>query len=315
MIARGVFAGTKTPTHAETSNPGTPLSMNVGVSGSAAERFALETPSPVSLRLFTYCCALATVVNTSGIWPPIASMSAWPPPLYGTWIKRRPALWLRSSPDRCGVEPIPDVPYENALGLARAALMNSVRFLAGTDGCDTRSSAASPSLVTGAKSRTVSIGLPTMICGLSDTTIVPSTADSSVYPSGADCATACAPMVPFAPGRLSRTTCWPTRAPSRSDIARVALSTMPPGGTGTMMRITLDGYSWADAAGAASMGANATSSRQRYFDMRALDGVGPRCDTGMIYGFGSLPIFTKLRYIARLRHHKTASPLRPRSML
>ena len=43
-------------------------------------------------------------------------------------------------------------------------------------------------------------------------------------------------MAPVPPGRLSMTTVNPCRSDSRSDIARVALSTLPPAGTVTMMR-------------------------------------------------------------------------------
>ncbi len=89
-----------------------------------------------------------------------------------------PVRSFRSSPARCGVPPVPDVPYANEPERALACAMNSARFLAGTEGCATRISVASPSLVTGAKSFSVSNGIFGNTCGLM--TIVPSNPRSSV---------------------------------------------------------------------------------------------------------------------------------------
>src|SRR5256885_10572327 len=55
-----------------------------------------------------------------------------------------PVRSFSSSPARCGVPPVPDVPYANEPGRALACAMNSARFLAGTEGCATRISVASP---------------------------------------------------------------------------------------------------------------------------------------------------------------------------
>ena len=110
MTGRGVLAGASMLTHEVTSKPGWPLSMNVGTSGNAADRLAPGTPSPTSLPAFTYCCAVATAVKTSGICPPMTSMIACPPPLYGMCSSAMPVRCFRSSPARCGVPPVPDVP-------------------------------------------------------------------------------------------------------------------------------------------------------------------------------------------------------------
>ena len=70
------------PIHDETTKCGTPLSAKVGTSGSDAARLALVMPRPTSLPDLTkYCCAVATVVKTSGICPPSTSTVACPPPL------------------------------------------------------------------------------------------------------------------------------------------------------------------------------------------------------------------------------------------
>jgi hypothetical protein len=69
-------------------------------------------------------------------------------------------------------------------------------FFAGTDGWATRMRVASPSFVTGAKSR----------------------------------------RLPEAPGRFSTTIAWPSRAPRRSASTRALESATPPGENGTMTR-------------------------------------------------------------------------------
>src|SRR6476469_2314691 len=49
-------------------------------------------------------------------------------------------------------------------------------------------------------------------------------------------------MLPPAPGRLSMTTCWPSRSPSLGATMRTVASVEPPGGKVTMMRIGLLGH-------------------------------------------------------------------------
>ena len=124
--------------------------------------------------------------------------------------------------------------------------MSSPRLRTPAPGCATKISVASPSLVTGAKSRKVSNGIFAKTCGL--ITIVPSKPSSSVWPSASACATCCVPMLPLAPGRFSTITCWPRRAASGSATTRALLSATPPGVKGTMMRTGLVGHSCAPAA-------------------------------------------------------------------
>ena len=72
------------PTQESTTNPGWPPSTKVGTSGSALARFPLDTAIALRRPDFTYCCAVAIAVYTSGICPPTTSPIACPPPLYGT---------------------------------------------------------------------------------------------------------------------------------------------------------------------------------------------------------------------------------------
>jgi hypothetical protein len=74
------------------------------------------------------------------------------------------------------VPPVPEVPYEKGFVFARS--ISSANERTPAFGCATRISVASPSFVTGAKSRTVSKGMFGNTCGL--ITIVPSKPSSSV---------------------------------------------------------------------------------------------------------------------------------------
>src|SRR5215212_6964807 len=65
---------------------------------------------------------------------------------------------------------------------------------------------------------------------------------SSVWPSGAAFATASAPIVEPAPGRLSTTTGWPSALAKPSDITRATTSVKPPGENGTTSVTGLLGY-------------------------------------------------------------------------
>jgi hypothetical protein len=60
---------------------------------------------------------------------------------------------------------------------------------------------------------------------------------SHVYPSGGDFATASAPIVLPAPGRLSTTIGWPSRLDSGGAMMRPRMSPGPPGEKGTIMVI------------------------------------------------------------------------------
>ena len=62
-----------------------------------------------------------------------------------------------------------------------------------------------------------------------------------VWPSGSDCATPCVAINPFAPGRFSTTTGWPSRSDIFGAISRARMSIPPPGGKPMTIRIGRDG--------------------------------------------------------------------------
>src|SRR5687768_2188876 len=73
---------------------------------------------------------------------------------------------------------------------------------------------------------------------------------SMTYPSGGDLATNSDAMLVIAPGRCSTITCCLMTGISRSVIARVMMSVLPPGAKGLTIRMGLVGYVWAAAPGA-----------------------------------------------------------------
>ncbi len=69
----------------------------------------------------------------------------------------------------------------------------------------------------------------------------PTSQSSRVRPSAGDLATESVPVLPFAPGRFSTITVWPSAFDSGSLIARAMMSDEPPGVYGTMIWIGFDG--------------------------------------------------------------------------
>jgi hypothetical protein len=62
-----------------------------------------------------------------------------------------------------------------------------------------------------------------------------------VWPSGSVCATPCVAISPFAPGRFSTTTGWPSRSAIFGAINRARMSMPPPGGKPMTMRSGREG--------------------------------------------------------------------------
>src|SRR6266850_1132901 len=108
--SRGVPAGTKTPNSAPSTKSPTPASAIVGTSGICGER-----APPVITMAFT-CAALmrpaavAMPVTSISIWPETTSAMPAPPPLYGTCVRTTLKRLAKSSPMRCGLEPMPGEP-------------------------------------------------------------------------------------------------------------------------------------------------------------------------------------------------------------
>src|ERR1700704_456749 len=86
---------------------------------------------------------------------------------------------------------------------------------------------------------------------------------SSVWPSGSDSATARAPIVPPAPGRLSMTTLCPRIALTRCPIRRARTSAGPPGAKPTTSRMGFVGKACADAVPLAAQATQAPSAIER----------------------------------------------------
>ena len=75
-MAFGTPAGTTTPLHVVTSNPGTPASEIVGSSGIAGERLRLVTPSARTRPAFTCGVIDARLSKTRCTRPAITSVIA-----------------------------------------------------------------------------------------------------------------------------------------------------------------------------------------------------------------------------------------------
>src|SRR5688572_20706035 len=103
-------AGPSTPYQAVESKPFQPTSSIVGTSANAAERVGDVTAIRRMRPLFTAPTAGPSEENSIGIWPPIRSVIAGPPPLYGTCSRLAPVTLLKYSPERWCGPPTPEVP-------------------------------------------------------------------------------------------------------------------------------------------------------------------------------------------------------------
>src|SRR4051812_37575477 len=83
-IAGGVFAGKNMPYQVTTSNPGTPDSIIVGISGITFERCAVEIASALILPALTSGTTAGMLLNFICTLPAMISVSAAAAPLYGT---------------------------------------------------------------------------------------------------------------------------------------------------------------------------------------------------------------------------------------
>ena len=89
-------------------------------------------------------------------WPPSKSIIAGPAPLYGMCAMSTPAMLLNSSTARWVTEPLPAEPKRNWPGRAFASAMNSCTDFAGNVGCTTTTYETPATVLTGAKSLSVS---------------------------------------------------------------------------------------------------------------------------------------------------------------
>src|SRR3954454_13331225 len=105
MISFGVPAGATTPYQAMDSNPGTPDSATVEISGRTGDLAELVTASARSLPDFTCGRTGIMLSNANGIWPPMRSTIAGPLPLYGICAMSTLVMNLNISAVRCCGEP------------------------------------------------------------------------------------------------------------------------------------------------------------------------------------------------------------------
>src|SRR5690606_3130233 len=90
--------------------------------------------------------------NMLSIWPPTASVTAGPDPLYGTCTASVPVDCLKASPNKCSTEHVPELPCVYLPGLSLSALTNSLNVLAGNLGLTSITLGTLAKLVTGMKS-------------------------------------------------------------------------------------------------------------------------------------------------------------------
>ncbi len=122
-----------------------------------------------------------------------------------------------------------------ASGLALAAAMTSWKFLYGLLGSVATTLAAVPISSTGSRSFSVSNG---RFCRNGLTAWVSNT-NTQLLPSGGALATIAVPMLPEAPGLFSMMMVVPSFCCRPGCTIRAIGSTVPPGGNGTMTRVTL----------------------------------------------------------------------------
>ena len=158
ITGRGVRAGASIPYQVATSKPLSPCSSRLGISGAAAERFAVVTPSARIRPLRT--CGIMVAIGSKIICTRPASRSgtATPVPLYGTCNMSIPVMRLNNSPERCPVLPVPADAKVSWPGLALASATSSFTLFAGNEGVTASRLTAMPSGVMGLKSRTGSYG-------------------------------------------------------------------------------------------------------------------------------------------------------------
>ena len=220
-------AGANSPNSESMLAAGKPSSSSVGAFGKASSRLGAPTASTRSLPDFT-CCATAgpALVESTSNWPLSASVTCWPPPLYGMCVMSTFAPALSCSSITWPSEAGPEVAQRTLPGLALAMASSSFMSLACVALVASSSTGEYITLATGTMSRAGSNGdLPRW--GLSATGLI--AAKPKVWPS-VDLATASTPMLPLAPALFSITTDWPSAAAMRSPSARATTSLTPPGG-------------------------------------------------------------------------------------
>ena len=105
--SRGVPAVTSMPFQVVAVYPAMPASIMVGTSGSDSVRVRPVTASALSLPPRICGSAEGSTLNMNCAWPPITSVCACAPPLYGMCTTSMPVVILKSSAARCSEVPVP----------------------------------------------------------------------------------------------------------------------------------------------------------------------------------------------------------------
>src|SRR6187455_3653010 len=111
-----------------------PLSMTVGICGSASARVRLETAIGFTRLILMNAIAAGSEENITWTWPLARSVSAAGAPLYGTCVQVTPVIERNSSPDRWVMVPVPADATLIAPGLALASAIKSFIVLTGNVG-------------------------------------------------------------------------------------------------------------------------------------------------------------------------------------
>src|SRR5690349_23318391 len=142
-------------------------------------------------------------------------MAAFAAPLYGTCLMLTFAETFMTSVTRWPSDPTPADPYMSSPGRARAVASNAAGVLKGADAVTARIEGFCPTMATGANAAIGSYGSLGWVAAAvrKDDEV-----SSTVEPSRGDLATASAPMIPAAPGRLSTITVDSRRLPRGTAI-------------------------------------------------------------------------------------------------
>jgi hypothetical protein len=109
-----------------------------------------------ALPALTGSGAVAELAKNSGTCPPIRSVIAGPPPLYGTWIIFRPSISISSAPPRWLMLPMPKDAYDILPGCCLTSVTSSLRLRTGNAGFARMTRGTSPTSEIDWKSPSVS---------------------------------------------------------------------------------------------------------------------------------------------------------------
>ncbi len=131
----------------------------VGMSGAVNQRSSEVTAIGRTLPARACAITVGMLPKVMCTWPPITSVSAGPPPLYGMCSMSVPVIALNISPDRCSEVPCPDDAKAYLPGSFFSRRIRSCTVLTGRLLLTTSRFGKVPVMDTGAKSRRWSKGI------------------------------------------------------------------------------------------------------------------------------------------------------------